>query len=107
MKIETHTYPESTIEEFADEHGLVMEVRERNEIGNSHWYAHFKNVEVKGDGVLIGKFGNGATPGDAIANYAKEISDTTLVVGAYSEERRDIRVPRLRQQTNVSPVPIA
>lgn len=88
----------TSIEAFADKHGLVMEVRERNKpVGDpSRYYAHFKSAEAReGKCFLIGLFGDGRTPEEAIAEYARTISLRTLIIDAMTEERREIEVPRL------------
>lgn len=98
MKMEVHAIPDMMIERFANEHGLVMEIRERPRPENdpARFYAFFKHSEIKGDGVLIGEYGNGRTEEEAIRNYAKAISLKTLVLDSYTPERREIEVPRLR-----------
>ncbi len=98
MKIERHEIEETIIETFADKNGLVMEVRERKKpVGDpSRYYAHFKSAEAReGQHCLIGLFGNGSTPEEAIAKYARKISLRTLIIDAMSETRREIEVPRL------------
>lgn len=72
-----------TLEKFADEYGLVMEVRERgvNFPHNERWYASFATVEVEDGSLLCGVFGNGATPEEAIRDYGRQISGKTLAVG--------------------------
>lgn len=98
MKIERHEIETASIEAFADKHGLVMEIRERKKpIGDpSRYYAHFKSAEAReGTHCLIGLFGNGRTPEEAIAEYAETISLRTLIIDAMSKERREIEVPRL------------
>lgn len=107
MKILEDFIPTMTIEEFAEKHNLVMVVKERGSslmrmphIGRSgRFYAEFENSEIKGDGVLIGVFGNGPTPKDAISDYARHISERRLVLKAWNKsERREIEVPRLMEQ---------
>ncbi len=103
MIIERELVPEMTIEDFADSHGLVMQVMERESadiamahIGpNGRFYAHFKGAEIKGNRVLISTFGDGATEANAIANYAKEISEKILVFNAYDKAARlELKCPR-------------
>jgi hypothetical protein len=74
-----------------------MEVVERpNSIGRpDRFYAKFENTYIKGDGVVIGTFGNGATEAEAIAAYAEEISEKTLVIDPFNQ-RRELPVPRLK-----------
>lgn len=94
MKVESHTLPRSTIEAFADKHGLVMEIHERSPVDSQNrFYAHFKRVEVSDGSVLIGTYGNGATPEDAIAAYGEKIAGKLIVVDAFGSERREIAVP--------------
>lgn len=98
MKIERHEIETTKIEAFADKHGLVMEIHERKkEVGDpSRYYAHFISAEAReGTCCLIGLFGNGATPEEAVKNYACEISLRTLIIDAMRETRREIEVPRL------------
>jgi hypothetical protein len=107
MKIVFHTMEEQTIEQFADTHKLTMEVYERSlPIGHKErFYAHFERCEIIDDCVLIGAFGNGRTPEEAIANYATEISMKRIVIDAFSQERREIEVPRLiRTESWVDPI---
>lgn len=106
MKIERHEIEETTIEAFADLHGLVMEVHERKKpVGDlSRYYAHFKSAEAReGTCCLIGLFGNGRTPEEAIAEYASVISLRTLIIDAMTKKRREIEVPRLSANPNPPP----
>jgi hypothetical protein len=98
--------PTVSIKEFAACHGLRLVVRERRVAAridqrgpDNRFYATFDGAEIKGDGVLIGMFGNGATIDEAIQAYAREISVHTLVVDAYREARREVIVPRLFHDT--------
>ena len=97
MKIERRLLRQGTIEEFADEYGLTMEVHERNLPNNSpdRFYAHFSKSDVLDDCFLVGVFGNGNTEEDAIKNYAEKISMKILVIGAFSVNRKEINVWRL------------
>ncbi len=104
MKIENSLVPEMTIEAFADQHNLTMQVRERgvNSLrfckehhGTSYRYlAHFKNCEVSEGGCLKSAHGNGHTQEEAIADYAKEISEQYLIFDAFTNNRREIKAPR-------------
>lgn len=97
MKIELHEIPQMTIYEFAEAHDLTMEVRERRYpvCDPARYYASFKGVEIMKDCFLVGMFGNGRTPEEAITNYAKEISLQRLVFDPFRKSRREIAVPRL------------
>ena len=99
MEVETHFIPYMTIEEFAEKNNLLMVITERS-LGMDdplRFYAHFKKCEVKGYGVLISTYGNGATPDAAVEHYARKIELTTLVCNAFSSKnRKEIQVPRLK-----------
>ena len=88
------------INQFAERNNLVIEVNERspdyhNQSGDNKYYAMFVDCDVKDGGCLVGMFGNGATPEDAVREYAESISNKTIVYKALSEERKEIRVPYL------------
>jgi hypothetical protein len=85
------------IKSFAKAHGLVMEVHKRIEpVGDLFpYYAHFKNAEVRDRRLLVGVFGSGRTPQEAISEYAKLISSEKLVIDAGTSARREIQVPCL------------
>jgi len=94
MKIERNVIPRMTIDEFADQHGLIMEVHERGPVGsNTAFYAHFKNCDVHDGPCLVGTFGDGSTEDEAISHYAKTISQKVLVIDAGHDCRRDIVAP--------------
>jgi len=92
MRIVRRVPERMTIEEFAEKHDLVMEVVRRK---GGNYYAHFQRAEVKDGSILIGTSGEGLTEDEAISNYATEISDKLLVIGAYTKERREIWAPQL------------
>jgi hypothetical protein len=100
MKIEREYQPRSTIEDFADENGLVMQIRERPQSLQCHgrFIASFKDCEEKGDGVLIGTYGNGQSEWQAIEDYARKISGKVLAHQPSNKKRRDLRVPILESQ---------
>ena len=102
MEIEIYEKKRTTLVDFADQHGLIMEIRERTpEDLGSRWsedrryYARFKGGEIKDGGVLQASYGNGSTPEMAMRVYAKEISGGLLVLNAYTSDRREIYVPLL------------
>jgi len=99
MKIEKHLIPESTLEKFADEHGLILQMYERSKIGYyeklPRWYCSFAGVEILGDGVLIGASGNGETEQEAMIDYASQLTMQTIVINSYRKDRIEIKVPRL------------
>ena len=54
----------------------------------------FENVEVKGDGVLIGQHGNGPSPKEAVDEYVRSIQGKIIVVNAYKNGRLEYEVPK-------------
>ncbi|GAF90278.1 unnamed protein product [marine sediment metagenome] len=98
MEIERKIVEEITIEEFAERHNLIMEIRDRG-LKSEHprYYASFKNSEIEGDGVLIGAYENGETEEEAIQGYAKRISEETLVINARKSDEQRIKVPILKE----------
>lgn len=101
MKITVDKIVTVALQDFADLHGFEIIVKERptsimRDMGmeeTDRYYAQFENVEVSGDGVLIGIFGNGMTPHDAIVNYCQEIEGKKLIFKAYSTQRKEIWAP--------------
>lgn len=110
VKIEMHPRPTARIEEFADKYGLIMEVHERSArdycagpwLERFRYFAHFKRAEIKEGRMLSSASGDGATPEEAIADYARNISGQLLIIDAYRDERCELHVPML-----VAPDPAA
>lgn len=98
MKIDLIPIPEMTIEEFAEFHDLTMEVRERPypEGDSGRYYAAFNGAHVLAGPFLRGVFGNGATPEEAIKDYARKINLARLVWNPERPDRRELTVPRLK-----------
>lgn len=69
-----------TLEKFADEHRLVMQVNERERQDLPRFWAKLGDVEVVDGCMLRGAFGNGGTPNDAITDYCNEISTKRLKI---------------------------
>ena len=94
MKI--HLYPApgpATLTSFADQHGLEMEVREREffPIGShGRFFAGFRNVWVVDGRMLAGCYGDGADIDSSIDAYMHAISGKVIRF-----KDQDIRVPRL------------
>ena len=102
MEIVRELIPVSTIEDFADKHGLVMEVKERGgdwRGSGGQFYARFKNSDVLDGHFLVGTFGNGHTEDEAICAYASEISEKVLVLDSWTPQRREIICPRFKESS--------
>ncbi len=98
MKIIIKRQPRMSLARFADKHKVTMMVGERDPgwARESKFFAHFEpSPEIMRDGFLVGSFGDGATPNEAIANFAKEISGKRIVFNAYRKNRKEIDVPIL------------
>lgn len=98
MKINMKSSPVMTLTEFADKNGLEMDIVERGIFpGVSRYYAQFKDCEVTDGSFLIGAFGNGDTPEEAMLAYIPEISQKVLALRAFKggDSERDINVPIL------------
>jgi len=101
MKIIKKEVERMTIEEFADRHELEMEVIERSpknvkEMGIERYCAHFNGFpDINKGNFLYSEFGNGNTEKEAIKDYAKKISEQTLVFTVIGTSRKEIEVPVL------------
>lgn len=102
MKIEISRLDRMSLEDFADEYGLTMKVREKlvtKSISGLNpegpvFRASFYQLEIKIGACLHSAFGSGKTVEEAIGNYAKAISGCKAVIRA-GYDREDIKVPLL------------
>ena len=92
MRIERDYLPEMTIEQFAEQHNLVMRITVST---RGVLVATFKGAWISDAGMLRGSHGTGITEAGAIADYARVISEQRLVIDVQQSSRREIRVPRL------------
>lgn len=93
MEIERKVIPRlpKTIEEFADLHCLTMVV---TECDYREFHAAFKGAEVQQGNIgLLSAYGRGHSEESAIDDYARRISGQSLIIDAYLDSRREIRVP--------------
>lgn len=103
MKIERKPADRQTLEAFADQHGLTMEIAERTrtdlarcfDYSKMRFYAAFKGVDVSDGCMLSNSHGNGGTEDEALQDYARQISGKKLVLGAFTAERREIYAPEI------------
>ena len=79
-----------SLQDFADEHGLVMQIGDRGQRRSlgPRFTAEFRGVEVKEGNILKSVCGEGNSPASAIADYADKLSRCYLVFSAYSEAER-------------------
>ena len=69
---------------------IAIKIRAPND-----WYVS-QSVEIKDGGVLVGKYGNGSTPKEAVENHWLELVDKLppdkyLVIHANGDNRRAVR----------------
>lgn len=88
------------ITDLEKEIGYELEVNERpinslNEKILNRFYVSFKDGEVMQGSCLLGKYGDGNTIDEALKDYANQISCTRMVFGAYTNNRKDISIPKL------------
>lgn len=81
-----------TLSELSEMMDVNLEVKYLPKRENRKWICRFDNTEVKGDGVLIGKYGDGDSPDEAINDYATSIAGKTIVLNAYGN-RKEFKVP--------------
>ena len=60
---------------------------------HNRWIAHFEDCEVKEGPILSSTYGEGNTANEAIFSYVDKIRNQTIVMYAYSEKRKEFRVP--------------
>ena len=99
VKITLESICTGTIEKFADAYELEMHVRERKlPIGDPcRYFAAFRGVEEKQGSCLVSTHGNGATPEEAIRDYARQLSMKPIVHNAMCDDRRDIETWRFTE----------
>lgn len=93
---QTEEKPQNILE-FEIQNNLDLIVTQRPVYMNpdNKYYVKFNNSEVKGMGVLTGVTGYGNTVEDAVKDYCKRISGKTLVLDAYTNNRKEINLPDL------------
>ena len=102
MKVEIVPLERMSIQEFANQHGLVMKVHERDTSHwpDARWFARFDQFELKDGSFLVSTFGNGSTVDEAISNYCELISGKYGVINAYLHSRKEVyKIPIVYHQT--------
>lgn len=80
------------IQEYADVINANLKItRYHNQRGR--WSAKFEFCEVKDGVMLVGEYGNGKNPTQAIDDYLKRILGKTIVFNAMADSRREFNVP--------------
>jgi len=70
--------------EFADVIGKDLILR-RYENQSGRWTCQFERGEIKDGIFLVGEYGNGQTPDEAIQDYVEKIRGTRIVFSGYGE----------------------
>lgn len=95
------TQKKMSIRDFGKEHKLKLKIDERPanliKSGLERFYVAFEGlVEIKNsDGTLLSTRGDGNTKKEAIADYAKEMSNQKIIISANGKKRRKIFSPIL------------
>lgn len=59
------------------------------------WYVSSTRMEIGGDGMLSGEYGNGRTPEEAVEEHWRIYTNLPpgkfIVIGAYTDKRRQVR----------------
>ena len=103
MKIKKFLLERMTIEEFGEKNDLVMEIHERY-VGRpvlklDRFYARFSHLDLFDGVFIIGTFGNGNTPEEAIKDYARKLSGQRVLMNAFGNRKeREFRVPVLEEK---------
>lgn len=95
MKTKTNFIEEVDIAAFAERHDLTMCINERPPGMGVRYYARFESCEVIDGSCLVGIYGNGRTPDEAISGYAEALSHKRVAVDAYTDKRKELNVPKL------------
>lgn len=91
---------EVEITDFEIEIGRELVAKERV-LSNAYlkslgkFYVNFPGGDIKEGKMLCSKSGDGNTIDEALKNYCKQISNQTMVFNAFSDERKEIKIPKL------------
>jgi len=79
--------------DWLDALNLELEIK-RFPNQQERWIVNVPHSEIKGDGVLIGTYGDANSTRGAVCNYIKKIQSQVLVLNAGSSKtRREYTVP--------------
>lgn len=102
MKIERYFIsPPCSLEQFADQHELVLEIHERDiqtrecklQPPLERFYTSFNNVDIKDGACLVSVFGNGETEDEAILDFCAQIQGKQLIKDAGYTTREVLQAP--------------
>lgn len=92
MNITREYEPDTDLEAFLERHGLsiVISKRPRTDCLPIFMARFSPAVEISHNGCLMSLSGNGYTEDSAIEDLARKASNNKLIVGAYTENRKEI-----------------
>lgn len=85
--------PSQTFDDFCETHGIELVARQRSKRSqpdeSMRWYVSGERLEIMGNGILTSTHGNGATPEEAVSDYAERLAGQRLVLSG----RREFNAP--------------
>ena len=79
--------------DYADALNLELEIRYYPN-QERRFCARFARAEIKKGGLLAGVHGSGSSPANAVEDYVTQLRGERLIIGAYSDSRREFDVPK-------------
>jgi hypothetical protein len=97
VKFKDETFPEVTLDDFCEVHGLVVVVRERpGEVGDRRYYATCDDVDLwVPDNILESAMGNASSKEEAVRNYAAKLAGRKIVVGPLGPTPVELQCPNV------------
>jgi len=92
MKNETSNTHSINLFAFLDTIDSNLELR-RYANQKGRWIAKIEDAELKEGIMLIGDYGTGKSPEQAIEDYVKKIKGKLIVINAMTDERKEFKVP--------------
>jgi hypothetical protein len=80
--------------DFIDARNLELNLR-RYPNQCERWIAEFEHCEVIQGGCLVGLYGNGHTPEEAIQDYIRNIAGKRIAQNAMTDRRSEFEVPKV------------
>lgn len=98
MKYRLEARPRPVFDDWLDEHGFEIVVKERSndlvkDMKLLRYYASIEGIEIMGDGTLTSIHGNGDTPEIAVEDLALRLNGERIACHAWSDDRQEYDVP--------------
>lgn len=78
--------------ELAELLGVTLEVKYYHD--QRRFTAKLQDVEIMDSVFLTSAYGDGNTPEEAISYYVDRIKGTRIVIGGYTDKRREFQIPK-------------